>query len=486
MLHAADQTRAQETGANHRQHRAHGPHHVQRLLNGVHIFRQTVRRGRFHVLGLRRRHNGCLGGNRRGHRILNGNDIALEGHVLLQKIFAGGGKLILSGHGNRHVPAEIAALPRGNGGEMIQLHSGGGYIHILDLVGALIGNRNGKLHRAGERIDRIPVAGGGDTQHHLVVRAHRGDGYFAGTGNRFQFIGIRRRQGKKIIRRVGNGYFLGVRFRLARIQGQVGKHLPQGGVSHIDVGIIDLARIFQRKGQGHHVAGHAALLVRFQAGGQVHLAVFDGGLVLLGSQGLAIGLVGNGRLAGQVLGTHGHRKGIAALFPRGNAGNGAGALGNAAVFLDGHIRDLYLAGIDHIINDVDLLPLLRNRRGNGPVDLHLDLGVLRRGGGIGDGNGIVLGLVGQLTIVIIHGVLDLEGDFACFQLFLRHVPVTTPGLASARGQGRAAKLLHRLPVRIIQGYRARKILLAGIGNGDGYGDRLRSRKLVLAQLHGEL
>ena len=215
-------------------------------------------------------------------------------------------------------------------------------------------------------------------------------------------------------------------------------------------------------------------------------------------------LIGDGGLTGQILGAHLHGEGVGTAFARLDGRNGAGGLGNAAVFLDGHVGDVHLTGVHHVVNHADLLSLGGDGRGDGAVDFHLHFpsggaaggrgGVASGGiagggvafGGVGNGLGEILGLIEQLAVVVIDGILDLEGDLSGLQLLLRHLPRAAPRLTASHGQGRAAKLLNLIAVGIIQRHRAGHVALARVGHGDGDRDGLRFGELGLAQAHGDL
>ena len=119
LLRTAHQTNRQQDAADNRQNQTDDPQHVQQALYRAYIGRQSVVRGNILMHGLRRRDNRRLGGYRRGIRIADVQNIAVEGNVLLQNVLARGDKLILTRHGHVDITGEGAAFARQNGGEVV-------------------------------------------------------------------------------------------------------------------------------------------------------------------------------------------------------------------------------------------------------------------------------------------------------------------------------------------------------------------------------
>ena len=139
------------------------------------------------------------------------------------------------------------------------------------------------------------------------------------------------------VRGLRDGQVLFQGYRLPGFHGFAAEHLAQGLVRHHDVRKIALAGILQFQGQLHGISRRAALLVRRQGCRQIHCSVFDGIRLNLGGIILSAGLVGDGRLAGQVLCAHFGREHKPLGLTGRNALDGSGCGGNVAVFLDGHV-----------------------------------------------------------------------------------------------------------------------------------------------------
>ena len=480
-LDPADHAHGQQDQAHRRQAHEHPVQGVQHPLHAAHVGGQTIGGGHILIHGHGRGDDGGLGGLGGGLGVADLNDVALEGFRLGQLVLHRRVEAVLARHGYAHVPGEVTGFPRQDGGEGIQLHPGGGHGHVLDLHGAVVGDLHHKLHRAGQGIHRGAVGlglhGEGDLLggiQGLDGQAVRG-GFHGGAG------GVRAGDGELVVRRLVNDDFLLLGHGLSGRDGQAGEHLAQHRVGDGDVRVIHIAGVLQRQRQLDGLAGGAALLVRGQGGGELHLAVLDGGLFLLLGEGLAPRLVGDGGGAGEVLLLHGGGEGIAGLLARGDGGDGTLGGGDAAVLLDGHVGHVHVAGVHHVIGNGNLLTLPGGGGSDDAVDLHR-----------GHRAGVVQlpvevdGLVDHLARVVDQGVLQLEGQLPGLQLALGDLPGAAPGLRGAHGQGGGAELLHLLAVGVIQRHRTGHIRFTAVGHLNGDGDLLGLGKGGLAQLHGDL
>ena len=454
---------------------------VQGALHRVHISGQTGIGGHLLVHGLGRRDDGGLSGLGGGQLVSDADDVALEGLVFAQLVLHPGVEPVLAGHGYMHITGEFAGLASQDGREVVQVHAGGIHVHVGHIHGAGIGDLHVELHHAGQGINHFAVGGGFHIQHDDLAGVHGGDGHALGGGFGSGAAGILALDGELIISRLGDGELLFQGHGLAGGHRLAGEDFAQHGIGDRHVLVVHIAGVFQGQGQLDGIADGTALLVGGQAGGKLHLAILDGGGGLLVGQGLAAGLVGDGGLAGQILAAHGGGEGIAGLFACGNGLDLAVLGGNGLVLLDHHVGDLYIAGVDHIIGHGHLLPLAGGGGGDDAVDLHVGhrAGVLDLVADVG-------GLVDQFACIVIHRVLQLEGDLTVLQLAFGNLPGARPGLGGTGSQGGGAELLNDLAIGIIKGHRAGAVRVADVGHLEGNGDVLGLGKLGIAQLDEDI
>ena len=442
--------------------------HIQVHMLG-NDFTEGRRRGRSRHRGRRRRdrRRGRHGGRRRGRRqIADFKDVGGVALLYAGAVAAGDLELELAGDARLQIKNDGAAFARRKRRDLrhgrARLKDG----QVRRIVLADVLNHHAKAQYSRFAVDDVGGAVSHDVQNQRIGRILRRD----------LQLGGHHADGLAAFIRAGNG---SGQHRILRapehllLIGSAGRQLHAGNGSRavaehdVQAGIGMIARILERKLQRQLLARVYVLAV---FGGQLDLqAVLGHGDRLArhignGQALFRIGrLIGDRRLAHQLLAAHGERIGEGHLLAHGQRSGGKLLLADAIVFND-DVAQLDIAGVGERIGERNRLSLACADGGNAVRRSQARrslLGLDRHGNGAGRLGRSVGG---------IDGVPDIVLDLALVDLIARHVPLS--GIRHALFALQAAVFLNRDAFRIKEGDLLLHIRLAAVVNLDGDGNLL--------------
>ena len=482
LLHALLAFRAADAADGNQRNDNRSQHARNRVKHdGVHMLRDDITDGR-HGRGRRfRRRRGRHGGRRgRGRRfrrrlhVGQEDDVGIIRLIVARRILAGYLKLNLARDARFQIEHERPAFAGRQGGNgrnrRTRFFDGQGRrVRLADV-----------FHLHGEADDRgFAVNGGGlrlrgHVEHQRLARVLRGDVQFGRRdGNGFARVARADNFGGNRAALHGRPFDRLLK-RRARCQLHVGSQhravRQRGG----QAGVAVAARIFERQRQVNFLAGiNVIARVGRQLGLQPVLRQGDRLARQIGNGvGLAVaaGLIGHGRLAGQLAVAHGKTVLKRHLFADGQRRGGQLLIADALV-ADDDAAQLNVARVGKGILHADFLPLARAGRRDGIGRRQLRRGSLGLDGHRHSADNLIR------TVSGIDVILNVILDFAFLNLVLRHVP--RAGIGHALFALQAVIGAHQIAVGIIERNLLGHIRLAAVIDLDGDGnilfgnDRLR-------------
>ena len=392
-----------------------------------------------------------------------------------------------------HVEDDRAALA---GGQRRDLRDGGarlrdgqrrrvGFAHVL--------HHHTKAHDGRLAVDDALCRVGIDVQQQRAGSILRGDGYLVGDDAHVFAAAVAAGDGhaqRRILRgRPFDFLFVGG----ARAQLHAGERHSAVAQRRRQARVGLAARVLERHGQGDLLARIHVLGVLGRQG-RLKPILRDGdglaGHVGNGQRLLGIRrLIGDGRLAHQLLAAHGERVGEGHLLAHGQGRLRQLLLGDAVV-LDHDVAQLDIAGVGERVGQGHALSLARAGRGDAVRRRQLRRSLLGLDGHRHGSGGLL-----RAAARIDH-ILNIVADLALFDLVLRHMPLA--GVRHALLALEAAVFFDRNPLRVEERDLLLHVRLAAVvdldGNGNillgdhrlrftqrGHADRIRIRSRRAAQ-----